>query len=156
MNHGILLAAALLLTGCATPYQREGATGGFSETQYADNVFQVTFKGNGFTAQEIAADYTLLRSAEVALEHGFAYFVVVDAQRYSEYATYTTPRHTYASATAYGNTAYGSATTYGGHTYLIAKPHSSNVIACFKEKPEVFSFEARFLIQSLKQKYGLQ
>lgn len=152
----VFVFASLLLSACATPYQRQGATGGFTETQLAENVFQVTFKGNGYTDRETAADYALLRSAELALENGFSYFALVDSQQYSKQGTYTTPTQTYATATAYGNSAYGTATTYGGQTFLISKPRTTNTIYCFKEKPEGFAFEAQFIIRSLRQKYGIE
>ncbi len=152
-----LIAAVLMLTfaGCATPYQRVAFAGGFSETQLAENVFKVSFRGNGYTGREQASDFALLRAAEVTIENGFRYFAVVDEQSYASHSTYTTPTTTYGSATAYGNTAYGSATTYGGQTYLISKPSSNNMIVCFKDKPEGFVFEAAFVARSLRQKYGL-
>lgn len=155
MNKALIVLLSLLMSACATPYQSQGFTGGFSETQLDENVFQVTFRGNGYTSRERTADFTLLRSAELALERGFAYFVVVDSQQYSRVGTYTTPSHTQASVSMYGNTAYGSATTYGGHTYVTVKPRSSNTIVCFREKPEGFAYNAKFLIKSLKEKYGL-
>ncbi len=150
-----LLSLALILSACATAYQREGATGGYTETQLDTNVFQVTFRGNGYTARQRAADFALLRSAELTLENGYNYFVIIDANQYSKSSSYTTPTTTYGSATAYGNTAYGSATTYGGQTYHISKPRATNTIVCFKEKPEGFSYNANFIEKSLKEKYQL-
>jgi len=44
-----------LLAGCATPYQHRGFTGGFSETQLDENVFQMRFNGND-TYDQRAAD----------------------------------------------------------------------------------------------------
>jgi hypothetical protein len=35
----------ILLTSCATTYQKQGFTGGFSETQLGENIFQISFKG---------------------------------------------------------------------------------------------------------------
>jgi hypothetical protein len=150
-----ILSLALVLSSCATAYQKEGATGGYTETQLDTNVFQVTFSGNGYTARQRATDFALLRSAELTLENGYNYFVIIDANQYSKNSSYTTPTTTYGSATAYGNTAYGSATTYGGQTYHISKPRASNTIVCFKEKPEGFSYNANFIENSLKEKYQL-
>ena len=154
---------ALLLAGCATAYQRQGMTGGFSETQLDENVFRVRFNGNGYTSGERAADFTLLRSAELARNHGYPFFIIVQASAGSSYSTYTTPvqSHTTASATSYGNTAYGSAhtTTSGGETYLIAKPGVANTIVCFKERPEGYQgmvYNADFLYDSLTQKYRIR
>jgi len=166
------LSLILFLSGCATAYQPQGMTGGFSETQLDTNVFTVTFKGNGFTGRDRANDFTLLRSAELTLEHGFKYFVIIDAQQYSKNSTYTTPTtattnlhaNTYGSAYSYGNNTtynantYGTATTNisGGQTYNISKPRTSNTIVCFTEKPQGFAYNAEFLEKSLKEKYGMQ
>jgi len=168
----VTLSIILALGGCATAYQPQGMTGGFSETQLDTNVFTVTFKGNGHTGRDKANDYALLRSAELALEHGYKYFVIVDAQQYSKNSTYTTPTtattnvnaNTYGSAYSYGNNTtynantYGTATTTvsGGQTYNISKPRTSNTIVCFTEKPEGFAYNAQFIAASLKQKHGIQ
>lgn len=150
------LTLVACLAACASPYQREGFGGGYSETQLSENIFKVSFRGNGYTSGDRAADMALLRSAEIALENGFQYFAVIDEQSSASYGTYTTPTTTNASVTAYGNSAYGSATTYGGQTFFITKPRSTNLIACFKEKPEgLFVFDAGFVSKSLRQKFGL-
>lgn len=152
--------ATLILQGCATSYQKTGFTGGYSETQLDENVFNVSFRGNGYTGRERVADFTLLRSAELTLEHGFQYFAIIDANKYTSNSTYTTPTtsHTTGSAYGSGNYAYGSATTTttGGQTYNISKPGSSNTIVCFKEKPEtVFTYNANFIYKNIRQKYGI-
>jgi hypothetical protein len=155
-----LLIFVLLLVGCATAYQPKGFSGGFSETQLGENIFQVSFRGNGYTRSERASDFSLLRSAEVAIEHGFKYFVIVESGKDSTISAHTTPTQSYTTGSAYGagNYAYGSATTttYGGQTYFISKPRITNTILCFKEKPEIngLVFEAAFVARSIKQKYG--
>ena len=152
----IFIAVAILLTGCATAYQRQGFAGGFSETQLGENVFRVSFKGNTHTSSERAADFNLLRSAELALENGFSYFVIVDSERYSKTRTRTTPitSHTTGSAYGYGNYAYGSVTTTttGGQTRFYSKPRTVNTIVCFKNKPEIDSlvYDAAIIVMSIK------
>src|SRR5262245_65287639 len=70
----ILVAfAAFLLSGCATSYQSNGFTGGYSETQLAPDVFRVAFRGNRYTSPEQARDFCMLRAAELALQHGFTH-----------------------------------------------------------------------------------
>jgi uncharacterized protein YceK len=153
---GVLLAVLVTaLTGCATAYQKESFSGGYSETQLAEYVFKVSFSGNGYTGRERAADMALLRSAELTLENGFRYFAVVDERSSSSYGTYTTPTTTTASVNAYGNSAYGTTTTTGGQSFLITKPSSTNLIMCFKDKPEGFVFDAQFVAKSLREKFGL-
>lgn len=156
-----LLLLGVFLSGCATAYQPQGLSGGYSETQLGENIFQVSFRGNGYTRGERASDFALLRSAEIATENGFRYFIVVESGTDSSLSTYTTPRQSYTTSNAYsyGSTAYGSATTttYGGQTYMIRKPSTTNMILCFTEKPEVAGlvFDAELVQKSLKQKYGI-
>jgi len=151
----------LALTGCATTYQRQSFTGGYSETQLGENVFQVSFRGNGYTSRERASDFSILRCAELALENGFRYFVIIDSEKYSKTGAYTTPTQSYTTANAYGygNYAHGTATTttYGGQTVFISKPRATNTILCFKEKPETdgLFFDAEFVVKSIKQKYRI-
>jgi hypothetical protein len=167
----ISIAIAALLSGCATTYQAEGVTGGFSSSQLDENVFQIGFKGNGFTDRDKANNYALLRSAEIALEKGYSYFVIIDAQQYSKISTYTTPvlattninTNTDGSAYSSGNNinysghTYGTAkTTFsGGETQVTSKPRTMNTIVCFKEKPNGFSYNAEFVAKSMREKYGL-
>lgn len=163
----------ICILGCATSYQSSGFGGGFSETQIAPNIFTVRFRGNGFTSEERANDFTLLRSAELTLESGHTHFKLIDSQSKIEQSQYTTPTqtNTYINANStitplstYGNTvAYSSYTTgtartvtTGGHTYNISKPKTLNTIYCFKGKPEgVASFDAVYVITSIKEKYDI-
>jgi hypothetical protein len=150
----------LSIQACATGYKSDGFVGGYSETQLDENVFKVAFRGNGYTRQDRAADFTLLRSAELALKSGYSYFVVIDSESYTTTSTRTTPTITNTTASAYsaGNQAYGSATSTatGGQTYNISKPSESNTIICFKEKPKSgFSYNANFIFKSLTEKYGI-
>ena len=148
----------IILTGCATGYQSTGLTGGYSSTQLDENVFRVFFRGNGATDMERATDFTLLRSAELAIENGFKYFIIIDEHQDEKISTITTPTtvntNSYANTTgvisSYGNRATYNGTTSGnvytkiseGQSYTIAKPRVSNTIVCFKEKPEGKSYNA--------------
>lgn len=172
MKKIIVLSISSMLFGCATSYQSQGLGGGFSETQLDTNVFIVNFRGNGYTNPERANDLSLLRSAELALQNGFKYFVIVDNKQYTQNAAYTQPvtattninSNNYGSLNVYGNNAtynsnsYGTAKTTisGGQTYHISKPRASNTIVCFEDKPDGFSYSAEFLAKSLKEKYNIQ
>lgn len=161
-NTFLVLILAIMIGGCATTYQRVGFTGGYSETQLGENVFQVSFRGNGYTSYQRASDFSLLRSAEVALENGYNYFIIVDSEKYSKTGAYTTPTRSYTTGSAYGygNYAYGSATTttYGGQTYFISKPRAANTIVCFKEKSDIngLVYDSEFVAKSIRTKYGIK
>ena len=66
-----------LVTGCSTPYQRDGFRGGYQDMLMAEDMFQVSFRGNGYTGSDRVQRYALRRAAELSLEKGFGYFVIV-------------------------------------------------------------------------------
>ena len=155
MRNKLFAIFILVLMYSCTAYQSSGFTGGWKETQLDENVFRVSFHGNGYTSSERVADFCLLRSSELTLANGFKYFVIIDGKEYTTQSTYTTPYQTSGSATTYGNTTTFNARTFGGQTYNISKPSSQNTIVCFKDKPSGFSYNAEFLENSLKTKYGI-
>jgi hypothetical protein len=150
-----------LLSGCVTPYQPKSFSGGYSESQLGTNMFTVAFQGNGNTSYELAADFCLLRSAEITLENGFRYFVVVESYKdFGEFLV-TKPTQSYTTWSIYasGNFAHGNArtATYGGQTYFISTPSTENTILCFKDKPEVdgLLFDAEFVAKTIRKKYNM-
>jgi len=156
-----VLVSLLAVAGCATPYQSKGFTGGYSEVQLDENVFKVSFRGNGYTSKERAANFALLRAGEVALRNGFKYFIIADLSNSTRDSSYTTPTQTTTNMNynSYGSYGYGSANsrTSGGQTYHISKPTTTNTIVCFKEKPEIqgLVYNAEFLVRSLKEEYSI-
>ena len=138
MKKRIFLAIfVIFISGCATTYHSKSFTGGFSETQLGENIFLVSFKGDGFTHKDSTIDFTLLRSAEITMENGFKYFVIFESD---------------------------DENTYSAQTYdepiglrLISKPSATNKILCFKEKPETkdIVYEAKFVAKSIRNKYGI-
>jgi len=122
----------------------------------------VRFNGNAYTSGERASDFTLLRSAELAREHDYAYFLIVQSKGGNSYSTHTTPTqsHKTETATTYGNTSDVSAhtTTSGGNTYVYAKPSTLKTIVCFRERPENIqgmAYNSEFVSRSQSQKYGI-
>lgn len=157
----LLFLTFALLQGCATSYHKSNFNGGYSETQLSENIFRVSFSGNDYTGGERVADFVLLRSAELALQNGYAFFAVIDEKDVSSSYTYTTPitSNTSASVYGYGKYANGNATTttYGGQTYNITSPGLVNTILCFKEKPkDAFSYDAKFIFKNISAKYGIK
>ncbi|AMG02616.2 TPA: hypothetical protein RUZ63_003503 [Vibrio cholerae] len=152
---------AFFLNGCATAYQSESFTGGYSETQLDENVFVVNFEGNGYTSKKRAAAFTMLRSAELTLNNGYSFFAIIDSNSYTSTGTYTTPTtaNTTTNMTNFGNFSTGTATTTftGGQTYRISKPSNTNTIVMFKERPtDIFTYNAEFVSKSLKSEYSIK
>jgi hypothetical protein len=103
---GAALLTLLVLAGCAaqpTPYQPATNGYGFSDQQIEADRFRVTFAGNGDTPLDTVRNYMLYRAAEVTVESGHDYFVVVDQNTQSS----TTYRGT-------GSTPFGFGTGFRG------------------------------------------
>jgi len=130
MNAKILAVVAILgLCGCATSYQQTGITGGFSETKLAPDTVRVTFTGNGYTSDERATDFALLRAAQLCSESGYTHFTVQPQ----------------ASSTP-------SVSVNGG----IVKPGVTLLAKFYRSKVEELALDAAFVTSSIKSKYKLQ
>lgn len=163
MKYLLAIVSIAMLAGCATAYQKDGFSGGFDETQLAPNAWKVHFRGNGYTSKSRAESFTLLRSADLTLQSGFQYFVIVSASSdIKEVSSWTAPTTstTNATATRSGNMVSGTATTtyHGGSTQIISKPSSTNTIVMFKTEPQGHGlvYDARFLCNSMGAKYQVQ
>lgn len=150
----LALIATAALAGCASPYKADGALGGYSEVQLDKNIFKVSFRGNGYTRPQQAEEMALMRSAELTLQHGYRYFVVVGSSASANHSTITTPTYAQTTATSYGNTVRANTVVTGGQSFLVSMPSSSNTIVCLEERPEgVMSFDAQYVFKSLSAKY---
>ena len=56
MRTSLIVVIACFLGGCATQYQPQGTTGGFTETQLDRNVFRVSFGANAYTSARQAEE----------------------------------------------------------------------------------------------------
>ena len=137
------MVLSLGLAGCATPYQPKGALGGLSETQLGPDVYKIYFTGNGYTSRERSQDFVLLRAAELCLQGGFKYYMLMSS--------------------ADGGAA--SAITVGGYgrggfistTSTMLKPRSDIFVRFFHDKPKdgAFVLDAKFIYDSLRKNYQL-
>ena len=98
------IAAALILpivlAGCASipPYHAagDGSGYGFAEQKIEADRFRVTFKGNSSTSRQAVENFLLYRAAEITLESGGDYFIMVgnDTETHKSYSvTSTYPRY---------------------------------------------------------------
>ena len=96
---GALIAAALLAsaTACttATPYQPDIAgqrvSGGYSEQQLGEGRYRVNFAGNSLTSRDRVEGYLLYRAAELTVQNGYDWFLIVDRLTERETQTYVRP-----------------------------------------------------------------
>ena len=56
-----------------------------------DNIFRVTFRGNAYSSMERTGDFALLRSAEITIENGYKYFVVLEINSLIKAISYIMP-----------------------------------------------------------------
>lgn len=136
-HSAFLLALLLLLTACATAPRPDNYAERIATTPLGVDRFQVDYRGRAANADTEIVDLALLRSAEIALQHGFSYFIVIDPSDNSLQVG-----------------AQDSA-SYDGQHYRLASPGTSNTIVCFKRKPPGFAYVALFVKASLRNKYGL-
>jgi hypothetical protein len=146
-----VFALALYLTACATSYQPESffSGGGYSDSQLDKDVFRISFNGNEYTSANRAEEMALLRSAELTMKNGYAYFAILDEHDQTNYQTYTTPIRS--------TTTGSNQIITGGQTHMYAMPSTTSTIKCFKDKPDTNQnvYDARFVFNSLAQKYGV-
>lgn len=153
----------LLLPGCATPYQPAGFWGdGFTETQLAENVYRVRFRGNDSTSAEQAGDFALLRAAELCRQAGHSLLVVHDEDASLSTSTYTTPIQSTTSTLDTGMRGpfaqSTTTTTTGGQSYTTSEPSHTLLVACHETPPEGSSlvFDVHFVEASLRNKHEIR
>ena len=76
MNKMVSFLIPFLLMGCATPYQKLGDEGGYLQQKVGEEIYKVTFRGNGWTEYKRAQDFALLRAAEIGRELGYSHLTI--------------------------------------------------------------------------------
>jgi hypothetical protein len=146
----VLLISVLsfLIVSCATPYQPKGSSGGYSNMGLGNDQFKISFKGNVYTDSDTVYDYFLRRCAEVTVEKGFDYFVLMDNNVSSETNVHTT---TTGSANTTGNNEVNH--TSKTETRTSTEYLHKGIIKVFKSgsQPQT-SFEAREILKNFKDK----
>ena len=126
-----------------------------------EDVFVVSFKGNRHTKKERVADFTLLRCAELTLEHEFQFFEIIQTDSLTSNEKVTFPSWTITRTTTKGvgknARSIRTTKTVDGQTYTFFKSSASNIIACYKEEPvRKFVYNAEIIYKSITEKYGIK
>lgn len=79
----VFISMVISLSSCVTQYVPFKATGGYKSTQLSEDSYQVRISCNGFTTQDKTSQYVLRRCAEITLEQGRRYFIIIDNQNLS-------------------------------------------------------------------------
>jgi len=94
LRHTALALCVLVAAACSTPTPYGPATSpngdGYTTQQIESNRFRVSFKGNSLTNRQTVDTYMLYRAAEVTLQNGGDYFIVVnkDVDKNTAYENY--------------------------------------------------------------------
>ena len=97
MLAALMAAAAVSACTTATPYQpyrpeaAGGVHGGYSDQQLAPDRYVVRFHGNELTSRDRVEGYMLYRAAELTLQRGFDWFLIVDRNTEHDTQTYAAP-----------------------------------------------------------------
>jgi hypothetical protein len=155
-----LTALCFGLSSCATSYQPVGtdATGGHSFRRLAEDVFEVEFRGNGFTEPKRAKDFATLRAAEVCREHNFRYFSLVGEGDNSRTDIVRTGGTSYTTGTVNAYGTFSGTTTTTATNIPIFKPRPSVTIKCYTTIPGGHAGPVRdadTVIRELRAKYKL-
>ena len=145
LNFIAILFCILVLTGCVTPYQSDGFTGGFISQWIGPNTLQVNVKGNSFISSSRINDYALLQAAEKGHEFGYKYFA------YEKVVDVSTRTTLYSSAGSSG------VQMYVPNTYHY--PQKISVFLMFKTVPNHLEKGQYFVIsevqKGIRAKYGI-
>ena len=109
------------LAGCSTGYHPANLLGrGYSEMALSQDTYVVSFNGNGLTSEGTVQSYLLRRCAELTLNSGYKYFVVITGKTSVDGSIMQTPTTVNVNST--GNyRGFGSGTT----TYYGYRSHSN-------------------------------
>lgn len=171
------LGLAFILTACATstPYQQ--ATGdrgfGFSDQRIEQNRFRITFRGNSSTPRETVENSILYRAAELTVQEGFDYFVIIENDTEARTTFSTTGSPAFVGGSRFGRGGFrrpffrrgyafpyyaygfgwGGGSGFNSYTREITRYSAVAFVAMFEgEKPldDVNAFDGREVISNLQ------
>jgi len=148
----VALFCMFFVTSCATSYQAEGLRGGFTETKLSENTYRVSFDGNFATPVQQAIDYALLRSAELALNAGYPFFAVEEAETSLKTRTIVRPARLVDITTSPGSL-YTFIEITEERTSEHRKPNVTLVIKFLPEPIGDTVFSCSELLEKLSRKY---
>jgi len=149
-----LTACVLVLASCATYSDTT------SSAQITENIHRVSMKGNALNEQSDAQEFALLKAAEVTLDSGKRYFVIINESDTTQSGVVTMPgsysSNTTVTANTFGNYGYASGSTYGTYnpaqSYAFVKPGVDILIETYDAQPSGPHFDAEEITKYLGKK----
>ncbi|MED5511012.1 MAG: hypothetical protein VX841_12040 [Pseudomonadota bacterium] len=158
----LIFTLLLVLVGCKTPYQRQSAMnpviGGYADYRTAENIFTVSFEGNKNTPSHFIENALLYRCAELSLENGFDYFLVIDSSEEIKTGTSVLPATVLAESSTTTNYVANSSSSYQSMNATVMPPQvitwsnktASVKIVTYKQRPNAKGvYDSREIIKYL-------
>lgn len=154
----LVLPLVFILTACSTSYSPANFDGGYSSTMLAKDNYIVNFRGNEATSSEKTRDLALLRAAEIAIDSGYPYFVVLNGgTREKSYTSQIAPGNI--QTNVYGSYGYNVAnTTYNNPVMMDFSQFKTelSIKAFSKENAPSNALEAAYIVNEMKKKYKIK
>ncbi|ANF83032.1 hypothetical protein A3K93_13110 [Acinetobacter sp. NCu2D-2] len=162
---GLCTAALIGLSGCASTPTKPltfDQLGQFTATPLNQNSYRVSFTARPNMSLGTAEEIALLKSAQITVQNGFQFFKVIDdpsnqAQKPARQAI-VYPQNNFPPYGMYRRSPYYWSNPFyeAPYTVTLEPAQVSYTIQCFKEKKQPDdAFDARLILQSLGQKYGV-
>ena len=156
-----LVCLLILMSGCAPRYQKAGKFDyGYRDIKLQEDMFKISYDGNSYMSKRQAEDFATLRAAEVVLDNGYAYFVILESEIELKEELRTTEA---VSRTKIETDDPGDVEieTRGRPSELQTRmyPQVTLLVQCFNQEPQRASgriYEARFVKQSIRSTYELE
>ncbi len=154
----VAAAGALILSACvtATPYQPQGDEGdGYADFRLEDDKFRVTFTGNSLTDLPRVENYLLFRAAEVTVQFGYDYFIVLEegTEAISTFRSFGTFIDGAPGRFVYGTTGFGAGFGTTSGTTRERREYTAQAIIQTgrgpKPKDNPSAFDARQILKNL-------
>ena len=167
-NTIIVICLSIFLFSCSTGYRPLNDSGGYwdERIETTSNRFKIGYDGNKWHSdpvnrKERVIDLALLRSAEVALENGFKYFVISDSAAYTEKTDLlqgSIPSNTTASRLQRRNTSvtYQVKASFSTVNYVdIDKDSLTNNVMQSGEFKDYAVYNADLVVYAINRKYDM-
>jgi hypothetical protein len=126
-----------------------------------EDVYVVSFLGNGFTSPKRVKDFSMLRAAEIGKKLGYTHFALLGSEDQSTREIVATGSTSHTTGSVYGN---GNSATYSGtttthpNTMPVFKPGVEIGVQYFEGPPQgrfLEVFEIEEVLARIREKYGL-
>jgi hypothetical protein len=94
MKKILIFVLVVPLVGCATGYHKYSWTGGYQDKAVGENLYELTYQGNGTTSHATVEQYWHMRAKELCKngEYDFKFTDTKSNMAYSQYITVEHPK----------------------------------------------------------------